>query len=90
MLSMISGHDTGPMTAQDIDEQFLSVAIDMMCCLDHTACFRLRDDESSWSSVESYISRHAGMRCGHSICPLCYETDVEPQFGVPDAHVNGG
>lgn len=78
------------MTAQDIEEQFFSVASEMMCCLDYTGGFRLRDDESSWSSVESYMSRHASMRCSHSICPPCYETDVEPQFAVRDAHVNGG
>ena len=78
------------MTAQDRDEQFLSVASDMTCRVDYTESFRLHDDESSWSSVESCISRHASERCGHSICPPCYETDVEPQFGVPDAHVNGG
>ncbi|MBC7673008.1 MAG: hypothetical protein H7247_11360 [Polaromonas sp.] len=74
------------MTAQDRDEQFLSVASDVMCCVDYTGWFRLRDDESSWSS----ISRHASMRCGHSICTPRYDTYVVSQFGVPDAHVNGG
>ena len=53
-------------------------------------CRKIRDDEASWSSVESYISRHTSTRFSHSICPSCYDTEVEPQFRVTDARTTAG
>ena len=53
-------------------------------------CKKIRDDEASWSSVESYISRHTSTRFSHSICPSCYETEVEPQFRASAAHGDAG
>ena len=53
-------------------------------------CRKIRDDEASWSSVESYISRHTSTRFSHSICPSCYDTEVEPQFMVTDARTTAG
>jgi PAS domain S-box-containing protein len=43
-------------------------------------CKRIRDDEDYWHGVEAYISDHTNTRFSHSICPSCYETQVEPQF----------
>ncbi len=40
-------------------------------------CRRVRDDDDYWGSVESYLSRHAGTRFSHGICPTCIETVVE-------------
>ena len=53
-------------------------------------CKKIRDGEASWSSVEAYISRHTSTRFSHSICPSCYESEVEPQFGASDARKNTG
>ena len=53
-------------------------------------CKKIREDEASWSSVESYISRHTSTRFSHTICPSCYDTEVEPQFRVTDVHTNAG
>ena len=49
-------------------------------------CKRIRDDRSYWQSVEDYVSRHTDTRFSHSICPECYETEVEPQ---PEAMDDG-
>ena len=41
--SALAGHLkplTGSMTSPDIEEQFFSVAIDMMCCLDYSGYFK--------------------------------------------------
>lgn len=46
-------------------------------------CKRIRDDENYWQTVEAYISDHTNTRFSHGICPTCYETVVEPQFGDP-------
>jgi len=43
-------------------------------------CSRIRDDANYWQTVEGYISRHTDTRFSHSICPSCYESEVEPQF----------
>lgn len=43
-------------------------------------CSRIRDDANYWQTVEGYISRHTDTRFSHSICPTCYESEVEPQF----------
>lgn len=53
-------------------------------------CKKIRGEEGSWSSVESYISRHTSTRFSHSICPACYESEVEPQFGESDGRADVG
>jgi PAS domain S-box-containing protein len=44
-------------------------------------CKKIRDDENYWQTVEAYIAHHTNSRFSHGICPACYETVVEPQFG---------
>ncbi len=44
-------------------------------------CKKIRDDANQWQSVESYIATHTSTRFSHSICPTCFEAEVEPQFG---------
>jgi hypothetical protein len=48
-------------------------------------CSRIRDDANYWQTVEGYISRHTDTRFSHSICPSCYESEVEPQFKALEA-----
>lgn len=43
-------------------------------------CKSIRDDRNYWQRVESYISRHGGVRFSHGICPDCYEKVVQPQL----------
>lgn len=40
-------------------------------------CRKIRDDESYWDTVESYISRHTSTRFSHGICPTCMAHQVE-------------
>lgn len=47
-------------------------------------CKRIRDDDSYWQTVESYISRHTRTRFSHGICPSCYAKEVEPQLEAMD------
>jgi hypothetical protein len=35
------------------------------------ACKRIRDDTGNWNTVESYISKEAGVDFSHGICPEC-------------------
>lgn len=40
-------------------------------------CKKIRDDQSYWHQLESYISEHSGAQFSHSICPECYEAVVK-------------
>jgi PAS domain S-box-containing protein len=40
-------------------------------------CKKIRDDENYWQSVDGYISQRTNTRFSHSICPTCFETEVE-------------
>ena len=48
-------------------------------------CKRIRDDEDYWHSVEAYFARHRSTRFSHSICPSCFEREVQPQLDALDA-----
>ena len=48
-------------------------------------CSRIRDDANYWQTVEGYISRHTDTRFSHSVCPSCYESEVEPQLAALEA-----
>jgi phosphoserine phosphatase RsbU/P len=41
-------------------------------------CKKIRDEQSQWSQVESYISKRTETSFSHCICPSCYETNVRP------------
>jgi PAS domain S-box-containing protein len=43
-------------------------------------CKKIRNDENYWETVEAYLSAHTNAKFSHSICPHCYEHEVEPQF----------
>lgn len=36
-----------------------------------SSCKKIRDEQGSWSQVESYISKHSNTRFSHDICPEC-------------------
>jgi sigma-B regulation protein RsbU (phosphoserine phosphatase) len=40
-------------------------------------CKRIRDDQSYWHQLESFISEHSGAQFSHSICPECYDAVVK-------------
>lgn len=44
-------------------------------------CKSIRDGENYWQSVDTYISHHTNTKFSHGICPTCYETVVEREFG---------
>ncbi len=43
-------------------------------------CKKIRNDENYWETVEAYLSVHTNAKFSHSICPHCYEHEIEPQF----------
>jgi len=43
-------------------------------------CRRIRDDQSYWSQLESYLTSHADVQFSHGICPECYEKYVMPMI----------
>jgi sigma-B regulation protein RsbU (phosphoserine phosphatase) len=43
-------------------------------------CKHVRDDQNYWQQVETYISLHSEAVFSHSICPACYQTEVQPQL----------
>jgi phosphoserine phosphatase RsbU/P len=47
-----------------------------------THCKKINRDQDQgyWEQVEKYITRHAGVRFSHGICPNCWETEVQPQI----------
>jgi hypothetical protein len=44
-----------------------------ICCY----CHKIRDDKEMWQAVESYISTHTEARFSHSICPECFEIQMD-------------
>lgn len=47
-------------------------------------CKKIRDDANYWHNVEAYISAHTQTRFSHSICPSCYDSEVQPQLDALD------
>lgn len=43
-------------------------------------CQRIRDDDNSWHTLESYILRHTSSKFSHGFCPSCIATQLEPQL----------
>lgn len=43
-------------------------------------CKNIRDDQSYWHQIESYIHEQTGTDFSHSICPACFEKEVKPQL----------
>lgn len=43
-------------------------------------CKNIRDDQSYWHQIETYIHAHTGTDFSHSICPTCFEKKVKPQL----------
>ncbi|CAN5319489.1 hypothetical protein BH09GEM1_BH09GEM1_41760 [soil metagenome] len=40
-------------------------------------CRKIRDEDQTWLSVESYIARHTDSRFSHGICPQCVSEHFE-------------
>jgi hypothetical protein len=41
-------------------------------------CKHVRDDHNYWQQVETYVSSHSEAEFSHSICPACYQKEVQP------------
>lgn len=44
-----------------------------ICCI----CKKVRDDKESWSRIENYFKDHWDVDFSHSLCPECYQKEVE-------------
>jgi PAS domain-containing protein len=44
-----------------------------ICC----SCNKVRDYTDSWSRIESYFKQHWDVDFSHSICPECYQTELD-------------
>jgi hypothetical protein len=42
-----------------------------------SVCAKIRDDKESWSRVESYFKEHWDVDFSHSLCPECYQAEME-------------
>ncbi|PTY06190.1 response regulator [Opitutaceae bacterium EW11] len=54
-------------------------------------CKNVRNDQSYWQRIESYLAEKTGADCSHSICPDCYEKFIVPQlkaFGIDPAGIS--
>lgn len=40
-------------------------------------CAKIRDDKESWSRIESYFKTHWDVDFSHSLCPECYQAEME-------------
>jgi len=36
-------------------------------------CYKIRNDEGAWDSVDAYISKHSDAKFSHGACPECLE-----------------
>jgi len=39
-------------------------------------CKKIRDDQQSWHQLENYISNHSEAQFSHTMCPHCYEEQM--------------
>ena len=39
-------------------------------------CHKIRDDDGTWKLLEEYISNHSYAEFSHSLCPTCYEKEM--------------
>jgi hypothetical protein len=44
-----------------------------ICCI----CKKIRSDQESWSLIESYFKEHWDVDFSHSLCPECYQSEME-------------
>jgi PAS domain S-box-containing protein len=44
-------------------------------------CKNVRDDDNYWHTVEAYISEHTSTKFSHGICPACYKSLIDREFG---------
>ena len=44
-----------------------------ICCI----CKKIRSDQESWSLIESYFKEHWDVDFSHSLCPECYQNEME-------------
>ncbi|MCP4663519.1 MAG: response regulator [bacterium] len=40
-------------------------------------CKKIRDDQGYWDEVENYIREHSEASFSHSLCPVCFRTEME-------------
>ena len=40
-------------------------------------CNNIRDEKGLWNQLEAYIHNHSDAQFSHSICPECYEKEME-------------
>lgn len=48
-------------------------------------CKKIRDGGDEWDHIESYIANRSEASFTHSICPSCFETEVEAELSELDA-----
>ncbi len=53
-------------------------------------CKKIRDDQSYWRQLESYLAAHSNVRFSHGICPECYEKHVVPMLDQELGKDRGG
>lgn len=44
-------------------------------------CKKVRDDQDYWQQVEGYLSEHTDASIQPSVCPPCYEKNLDPELG---------
>lgn len=44
-------------------------------------CRRIRDEQSTWTTLEQYVAARTDVMLSHSICPDCYHSKVAPEIG---------
>jgi hypothetical protein len=43
-------------------------------------CKRIRNDQNYWQQLEGYLGEHSKAMFTHSICPDCFETQMQPEL----------
>lgn len=40
-------------------------------------CHKIRDEKGAWNLLEDYISNHSYAEFSHSLCPKCFDKEME-------------
>jgi DNA-binding response OmpR family regulator len=43
-------------------------------------CKRVRENETEWVSVEAYVSRRTDASFSHTVCPVCFTDQLQPEL----------
>lgn len=68
-----SGNPRVLLILEDVSELFALRGLLPICA----RCKKVRDDDSYWHNIESYLHTHLNLKLTHGLCPTCFGEEVK-------------